>query len=141
MFGRQQCNEYNEISTHFRIYPLILNFRFVFFFKLFEQSCISPAQNLENHVLWGDIMILSRYLLMLSFNNCLDVIQHLPYLFHTVTFLVNSGPVNMKASIHGLVINVIHSLCTCSEPTFSGTYLLIGIDFLNFEIRILFKIY
>ncbi|XP_065225861.1 neurofibromin-like isoform X1 [Planococcus citri] len=88
--------------------------------SLFEQSCISPTQNLENHVLWGDIMILSRYLLMLSFNNCLDVIQHLPYLFHTVTFLVNSGPVNMKASIHGLVINVIHSLCTCSEPTFSA---------------------
>lgn len=65
-------------------------------------------------------MILSRYLLMLSFNNCLDVVEHLPYLFHAVTFLVHTGPINMRASIHGLVINVIHSLCTCSKPTFSG---------------------
>lgn len=65
-------------------------------------------------------MILSRYILMLSFNNCLDVIEHLPYLFHAVTFLVHLGPINMRASVHGLVINVIHSLCTCSKPTFSG---------------------
>lgn len=88
--------------------------------QAFEQMCASPTASLEQHSLWEDIMILSRYLLMLSFNNCLDVIEHLPYLFHIVTFLVHSGPINMRASIHGLVINVIHSLCTCSKPTFSG---------------------
>jgi hypothetical protein len=38
--------------------------------------------------MWDDIAILARYLLMLSFNNCLDVARHLPYLFHTVTLLV-----------------------------------------------------
>lgn len=56
---------------------------------------------------------------MLSFNNSLDVVRHLPYLFHTVTFLVCSGSLSMRASTHGLVINIIHSLCTCTKPSFS----------------------
>jgi len=49
----------------------------------------------------------------------LDVARHLPYLFHIVTFLVCTGPVSMRASTHGLVINIIHSLCTCTKPAFS----------------------
>ena len=69
--------------------------------------------------MWDDIANLARYLLMLSFNNSLDVARHLPYLFHIVTFLVCTGPVSMRASTHGLVINIIHSLCTCTKPAFS----------------------
>lgn len=69
--------------------------------------------------MWDEIAILARYLLMLSFNNCLDVVTHLPYLFHTVTFLVCTGSLSMRASMHGLVINIIHSLCTCTTPSFS----------------------
>ncbi len=66
--------------------------------------------------MWDDIANLSRYLLMLSFNNSLDVVRHLPYLFHIATFIVCTGPISMRASTHGLVINIIHSLCTCSKP-------------------------
>lgn len=76
--------------------------------------------SLEHHTLWNDIAIMARYLLMLSFNNCLDVVRHLPYLLHIVTMLVNTGPLNMRCSTHGLVINIIHSLCTCTKPAFSG---------------------
>ena len=72
--------------------------------------------------MWDDIAILARYLLMLSFNNCLDVARHLPFLFHIITFLVCTGPVSMRASTHGLVINIIHSLCTCTKPTFLGKF-------------------
>ncbi|XP_047513398.1 neurofibromin isoform X4 [Pieris napi] len=84
-----------------------------------DKTCHSPTAMLEQHMMWDDIAILARYLLMLSFNNCLDVARHLPYLFHTVTFLVCSGTVSMRAATHGLVINIIHSLCTCQSPTFS----------------------
>ncbi|CAG4978457.1 unnamed protein product [Colias eurytheme] len=84
-----------------------------------DKTCHSPTAMLEQHMMWDDIAILARYLLMLSFNNCLDVARHLPYLFHTVTFLVCSGTVSMRAATHGLVINIIHSLCTCNSPTFS----------------------
>lgn len=89
-------------------------------FQVVDKTCQSPTQLLEQHMMWDDIAILARYLLMLSFNNCLDVARHLPYLFHTVTFLVCSGSLSMRASTHGLVINIIHSLCTCTKPSFSG---------------------
>ncbi|XP_061928005.1 neurofibromin isoform X1 [Apis cerana] len=87
--------------------------------RVVDKTCTSPTPLLEQHTRWDDIAILARYLLMLSFNNCLDVGKHLPYLFHTVTFLVFSGSLSMRASTHGLVINSIHSLCTCSSPSFS----------------------
>jgi neurofibromin 1 len=88
--------------------------------RVLEKTCASPTAVLEQHLMWDDIAILARYLLMLSFNNCLDVASHLPFLFHIVTFLVCTGPLSLRASIHGLVINTIHSLCTCTSPQFSG---------------------
>lgn len=86
--------------------------------KMIEKTCNSPTPTLEQHLMWNDIAILARYLLMLSFNNSLDVASHLPFLFHIITLLVGLGPVSLKASTHGLVINIIHSLCTCSQPCF-----------------------
>lgn len=57
--------------------------------RVMDKTCTNPTQFLEQHMMWDDIAILARYLLMLSFNNCLDVARHLPHLFHTVTFLVS----------------------------------------------------
>lgn len=57
--------------------------------RVLDYSCKNPCQFLEQHVMWDEIAILARYLLMLSFNNCLDVAEHLPYIFHTITFLVS----------------------------------------------------
>lgn len=88
--------------------------------RVIEKTCTSPTSTLEQHLMWDDIAILGRYLLMLSFNNCLDVASHLPYLFHIVILIVHTGPMSLRASIHGLVINIIHSLCTCTKPSFSG---------------------
>ncbi|XP_064460461.1 neurofibromin-like isoform X2 [Ornithodoros turicata] len=89
--------------------------------RVIEKTCTSPTPTLEQHLMWDDIAILARYLLMLSFNNSLDVASHLPYLFHIVTLLVHTGPMSLRASIHGLVINIIHSLCTCTKPSFNDT--------------------
>ncbi|XP_013381612.1 neurofibromin-like [Lingula anatina] len=83
--------------------------------RLIDKTCMSPTSTLEQHLMWDDIAILARYLLMLSFNNSLDVASHLPFLFHIVTLLVHTGPLSLRASTHGLVINIIHSLCTCSQ--------------------------
>ncbi|KAI4887780.1 hypothetical protein NFI96_026245 [Prochilodus magdalenae] len=87
--------------------------------KIIDKTCLSPTPTLEQHLMWDDIAILARYMLMLSFNNLLDVAAHLPYLFHVVTLLVATGPLSLRASTHGLVINIIHSLCTCSQLNFS----------------------
>lgn len=83
------------------------------------KTCTSPAARLEDHISWTEIAVLARHLLMMSFNNRLHVVHHLPYLFHLVTMMVGVGPVGMRASVHGLVINVVHSLCTCTQPQLS----------------------
>eukprot|EP01136_Pigoraptor_vietnamica_P003513 Opistho-1_new@32852 len=49
---------------------------------------------------------------MLSFNNRLDVLETAPDLLHIATMLVASGPLLMRASVHGLVVNIVQSLCT-----------------------------
>ncbi|XP_018604171.2 neurofibromin isoform X3 [Scleropages formosus] len=87
--------------------------------KIIDKTCLSPTPTLVQHLMWDDIAILARYMLMLSFHNSLDVAAHLPYLFHVVTLLVATGPLSLRASTHGLVINIIHSLCTCSQLNFS----------------------
>ncbi|XP_033102144.1 neurofibromin-like [Anneissia japonica] len=88
--------------------------------KVLEKTCNAPTPNLEMHLMWNDLAILARYLLMLSFNNRLDVANNLPALFHITTMLASTGPPPLRASIHGLVTNIIHSLCTCSQLEFTG---------------------
>ncbi|KAF8570772.1 hypothetical protein P879_02348 [Paragonimus westermani] len=80
--------------------------------RLIEKTCSAPTTLLEQHQFWPEIAPMLRYLLMLSFNNCLDIRTHLPRLFHIATLLVCTGPISLRASMHGFVINVIHSLCT-----------------------------
>ena len=55
-------------------------------------------------------------------NLTVSVASHLPFLFHIVTLLVSTGPLSLRASTHGLVINIIHSLCTCSQLSISGEW-------------------
>jgi len=45
--------------------------------QLIDRTCASPTPTLEQHLMWDDIAILLRYLLMLSFNNSLDGMQSL----------------------------------------------------------------
>ena len=103
--------------------------------RLIEKTCTSPTQTLEQHPMWNDIAILLRYLLMLSFNNSLDVVNHLAYLFHIVTLLVCTGPLMLCASVHGLVINIIHSLCTCQCPQFKEeTHRILSLSLAEFSL-------
>ena len=107
--------------------------------RLIEKTCTSPTQTLEQHSMWNDIAILLRYLLMLSFNNSLDVVNHLAYLFHIVTLLVCTGPLMLRASVHGLVINIIHSLCTCQCSQFNEeTHRILSLSLCEFS---LYKFY
>ncbi|CAB3983050.1 neurofibromin isoform X4 [Paramuricea clavata] len=82
---------------------------------LIRKTSITPKPRLEEHLMWEDIAILNRYLLMLSFNDSLDVANNLPYLFHIIISLVCMGPLFLRATIHGILINVIQSLSTCTS--------------------------
>ncbi|KAJ3330367.1 Ras GTPase activating protein ira2 [Blyttiomyces sp. JEL0837] len=61
---------------------------------------------------WLEITILIRFMLMLSFNNLLDVKRYLPELCHVLTLISGLGRPLIRSSIHGIAVNVIHSLCT-----------------------------
>jgi neurofibromin 1 len=110
--------------------------------RLIEKTCTSPTQTLEQHSMWNDIAILLRYLLMLSFNNSLDVVNHLSYLFHVVTLLVCTGPLMLRASVHGLVINIIHSLCTCQCPQFNeDTHRILSLSLAEFSLSKFYNLF
>lgn len=80
--------------------------------RVLDKTCTNPTQFLEQHMMWDDIAILTRFLLMLSFNNCLDVVTHLPYLFHIITFLVSNYLKGFKIAFGFLYIIYIYFLAS-----------------------------
>ncbi|KAJ3122925.1 Ras GTPase activating protein ira2 [Nowakowskiella sp. JEL0407] len=80
--------------------------------RVIAATSSEPTSSLVQHNSWVEIAVLARFLLMLSFDNRLDVNQFLPEIFHIVTILVGIGSPLVRASIHGIVINVVQSLST-----------------------------
>ncbi len=72
---------------------------------------------LEEHPAWTQIVVLLRLLLTLSFENLLYVAQYLPELLHIVLLLFSSGISLVRATVHGLLINIVHSLYTSTVTT------------------------
>src|SRR4051812_32137607 len=79
--------------------------------KTLEQTSEYPQQYLSRHRLYPHIQVLCRFMLMLSFNDRLDVVNNLPDVFHIATMVLAVDPPIVKASVHGMLINVIQSLC------------------------------
>jgi len=82
------------------------------FIKQVLEQTHGMKERLEEHPKWKDIEVLLRILLMLSFENLLYVSQYLPELFHIVLLLFATGPPLVRATVHGLLINIVHSLYT-----------------------------
>ncbi|ORY04201.1 hypothetical protein K493DRAFT_311429 [Basidiobolus meristosporus CBS 931.73] len=80
--------------------------------KVISSTSNKPMRTLTDHSSWVEIAVLIRFNLMLSFNNRLHVQHYLPELFHIVSMLVSIGPPIIRSSIHGLVVNIVQSLCT-----------------------------
>ncbi|KAI9310474.1 hypothetical protein BX666DRAFT_2126182 [Dichotomocladium elegans] len=85
--------------------------------KALLKTSSKPTRNLNDHPLWTEIAVLIRFILMLSFNNRGPVKSYIPEIFHIVTLVVGVGPSFLRASVHGLVVNMIQSLCTSMPLT------------------------
>lgn len=83
--------------------------------KVLRITTQSPAQSLVFHPLMGEISSIVRFLLMLSFNDRLNVCQYLPELCHVISLLAGVGSPVIRSSIHGITVNTIQSLCTISS--------------------------
>jgi len=79
--------------------------------KKLKVTSFNGAVSVTDHPEWDQLVIMIRLILMLSFSNNVFVQQYLPELFHIVTMFVGVGTPLIRASIHGLVVNLIHSMC------------------------------
>ncbi|CAO3591302.1 unnamed protein product [Absidia cylindrospora] len=80
--------------------------------RLLRRTTDTPTKSLMNHPLWPDIAIMTRFNLMLSFDNCGPMKNYVPDILHMVTLLVGVGPTLIRTTIHGITINLIQSLCS-----------------------------
>jgi neurofibromin 1 len=69
-----------------------------------------PVETLERHFLWVELVVLSQFLVNLSFCNYINILSHLPDLFYLCVMMIGHGPTYAKAGIHSIIINSLNSL-------------------------------
>ncbi|EFC40840.1 rasGTPase-activating protein [Naegleria gruberi] len=75
------------------------------------------VEPLEEHPGWAKVIIYSRFLLMLSFQNRISVLDNFPTLFYIISMMIGRGSMFLRATIRGFAINVVHSLSTSLDFT------------------------
>ncbi|KAF7723612.1 Ras GTPase activating protein ira2 [Apophysomyces ossiformis] len=80
--------------------------------RILHRTSFSPTRCLSVHTAWVEVAVLVRFILMFSFNSHGPVRSCIPELFHIVSLVAGIGPTLVRASVHGIVVNVIQSLCT-----------------------------
>lgn len=82
--------------------------------RLLERSAEKPADVLSDHELWIHIEIHVRWLMMLSFDNLISVESFLPEYLYILTMVFYQGTTLLRATVHRLFINMVHSVHTHS---------------------------
>ncbi|KAI8087606.1 uncharacterized protein B0P05DRAFT_584843 [Gilbertella persicaria] len=80
--------------------------------NVIHRSSFKPTKSLTEHPSWPEIAILIRFELMLSFNNRGPVKTIIPEILHVVSLVAGVGCTIVRASVHGIVVNMIQSICT-----------------------------
>ena len=83
--------------------------------KVIYRTSFKPTRSLIDHPSWPEIAILVRFIVMITFNNSGPVKQSVPELFHIVSLIAGVGSTVVRSSVHGVVVNMIQSLCTSSH--------------------------
>ncbi|KAJ2855048.1 Ras GTPase activating protein ira2 [Coemansia erecta] len=95
--------------------------------KLVAQTCSMSVAHISNHQLWPEIAVYMRLLLTISFSNCNLADEYLADVAFIACMLLKSGPGLIQATLHGIVMHVVHSLALtqCNgmiiDQTFSST--------------------
>jgi neurofibromin 1 len=80
--------------------------------KALNRTSLRPTRYLPDNAVWDEICLLLRLCLSMSFDSGVQSQLYLPELFHIVTMLSSTGSPNVRATIHQLLVNTIHALCT-----------------------------
>ncbi|KAJ1989019.1 Ras GTPase activating protein ira2 [Coemansia umbellata] len=95
--------------------------------KLVAQTCTMSVVHISSHQLWPEIAVYMRLLLTTSFSNSNLAEEYLPDVAFVTCMLLKSGPGLIHATLHGIVMHVVHSLALtqCNgmiiDQTFSST--------------------
>lgn len=79
--------------------------------RTLRRTVIKPVLSLMDHPLWTEIAILVRFHLMLSFDNHGPLKNYVPDILHIITLLIGVGPTFIRTSTHGIIVNLIQTLC------------------------------
>jgi neurofibromin 1 len=80
--------------------------------KALNRTSLRPTRHLSENTVWGEICVLLRLCLSISFDSGVQSQLYLPELFHLVTMLANTGSTEVRLMVHRLVVNTIHAMCT-----------------------------
>jgi hypothetical protein len=58
---------------------------------------------------WTKVILYLRFLLMLSFQNRLNVIENFPLILYFIIICIGRGSIYFRSTLHGLSINLLHS--------------------------------
>ncbi|KAJ5080657.1 inhibitory regulator protein ira1-related [Anaeramoeba ignava] len=76
----------------------------------------SEDKRIENYPKWDEILVLTRFLHYLSFENILTLEYTLPSILHICVLMSPTHSLFMRSALLSLVINSIHSLVTKMPP-------------------------
>lgn len=112
-FGMQQELVETMASTVSNIGTVTLRARFLSRLrKALNRSSLRPTKNLPDNAVWPEICIMLQICTSLSFGSGVQSQLFLPEIFHIVTMLVNTGSQSVRAQVHRLLTNTVHSVCT-----------------------------
>jgi neurofibromin 1 len=80
--------------------------------KALNRTSLRPTRHLPENTVWGEICVLLRICLAISFDSRVQAQLFLPELVHIITMVVNCGPPMTRALVHRLLVNTVHSMCT-----------------------------
>ncbi|KAI1293389.1 GTPase [Xylaria venustula] len=80
--------------------------------KALNRSVLRPTRSLPQNAVWDEICILLQFCLALSFDCGVQSQLYMPEIFHIVTMLANTGPIDVRSSVQRLLINSLHAACT-----------------------------
>ncbi|RCI08274.1 hypothetical protein L249_8358 [Ophiocordyceps polyrhachis-furcata BCC 54312] len=80
--------------------------------KAVNRSSLRPTRQLPDNAMWGEICVLLRFCLALSFDNGGQSQMFLPEVFHLVTLLSNTGDQQTRLLVNKFLINTLHAIAS-----------------------------
>ena len=80
--------------------------------KTLNRTSLRPTRQLPDNTVWNEICVLLGLCLSTSFDSGVQSQLFVPEIFHIVTMLANTGSSDIRLTVHRLLVNTIHAMCT-----------------------------